>query len=141
MHGIVLALALNLYPFVLLMVVGALRALDQSLEEAAQGLGSSPWRVFWTITVPVTLPSMLGGALLVFLMVASAMAIQAAHASHVYNMEKTDLVTKSRGVLDRLAATCGDAPASTYPMPTPSPLPCPTATRTSTRGTAWPAAT
>jgi iron(III) transport system permease protein len=67
MHGIVLALALNLYPFVLLMVAGALQALDQSLEEAAQGLGSSPWRVFWTITVPVTMPSVLGGALLVFL--------------------------------------------------------------------------
>ena len=46
MHGIVLALSLNLYPFVLLMVAGALQALDQSLEEAAQGLGSSPWRVF-----------------------------------------------------------------------------------------------
>lgn len=67
MHGIVLALTLNLYPFVLLMLAGALQALDQSLEEAAQGLGSSPWRVFWTMTVPVTMPSMLGGALLVFL--------------------------------------------------------------------------
>lgn len=67
MHGVVLALSLNLYPFVLLMVAGALQALDQSLEEAAQGLGSSPWRVFWTVTVPVTLPSILGGALLVFL--------------------------------------------------------------------------
>ncbi len=67
MHGIVLALTLNLYPFVLLMVAGALQALDQSLEEAAQGLGSSPWRVFWTLTVPVTMPSILGGAMLVFL--------------------------------------------------------------------------
>ncbi len=67
MHGIVLALTLNLYPFVVLMVTGALRALDHSLEEAAQGLGSSPWRVFWTVTVPVTFPSILGGALLVFL--------------------------------------------------------------------------
>ncbi|OGB90682.1 MAG: hypothetical protein A3G35_06380 [candidate division NC10 bacterium RIFCSPLOWO2_12_FULL_66_18] len=67
MHGIVLALTLNLYPFVLLMVAGALQALDQSLEEAAQGLGSRPWRVFWTVTVPVTMPSVLGGALLVFL--------------------------------------------------------------------------
>jgi len=46
---------------------------------------------------------MLSLALLVFLMMASALAIQAAHASHVYNMEKTDLVTRSRGVLDRFA--------------------------------------
>ncbi len=67
MHGIVMALTLNLYPFIFLMVAAALQALDQSLEEAAQGLGSSPWRVFWTVTVPVTMPSILGGALLVFL--------------------------------------------------------------------------
>jgi iron(III) transport system permease protein len=67
MHGIVLALTLNLYPFIFLMVAGALQALDQSLEEAAQGLGSSPWRVFWTVTAPVIMPSILGGALLVFL--------------------------------------------------------------------------
>ncbi len=67
MHGIVLALTLNLYPFVLLMVAGALQTLDQSLEEAARGLGSSPWRVFRTVTVPVTMPSILGGAILVFL--------------------------------------------------------------------------
>jgi iron(III) transport system permease protein len=67
MHGIVLALTLNLYPFIFLMVTGALQALDQTLEEAAQGLGSSQWRVFWTVTVPVTMPSILGGALLVFL--------------------------------------------------------------------------
>jgi len=75
MHGIVLALSLNLYPFVLLMVAGALQALDLSLEEAAQGLGSSPWRVFWTVTVPVTMPSILGGAMLVFLF--SSLAIKA----------------------------------------------------------------
>jgi len=67
MHGIVLALTLNLYPFIFLMVAGALQALDQSLEEAAQGLGSSPWLVFRTVTVPVIMPSILGGALLVFL--------------------------------------------------------------------------
>ena len=41
MHGIVLALDAEPVPVRLLMVTGALRALDQSLEEAAQGLGSA----------------------------------------------------------------------------------------------------
>jgi iron(III) transport system permease protein len=67
MHGIVLALTLNLYPLAFLLILGGLRAIDQSLEEAAAGLGSPRWRVFRTVTVPVTLPSVLGGALLVFL--------------------------------------------------------------------------
>jgi iron(III) transport system permease protein len=67
MHGIVLALTLNLYPLAFLLILSGLRTIDHSLEEAAAGLGSPRWRVFRTVTVPVTLPSVLGGALLVFL--------------------------------------------------------------------------
>jgi len=67
MHGIVLALTLNLYPLVFLVLLGGLRTLDHSLEEAAAGLGARRGRVFWTVTAPVLLPSILGGALLVFL--------------------------------------------------------------------------
>ena len=58
---------LNLYPLVFLVMLSGLRTLDHSLEEAAAGLGSRRWRVFRTVTVPVLLPSILGGALLVFL--------------------------------------------------------------------------
>ena len=67
MHGIVLALALNLYPLVFLFVSSGLGTIDQSLEEAAEGLGSTRRRVFRTVTLPVILPSLLGGALVVFL--------------------------------------------------------------------------
>ena len=67
MHGIVLALTLNLYPLAFLVASSGLRAIDHSLEEAAEGLGSPRWRVWRTVTVPVLLPSVLGGALLVFL--------------------------------------------------------------------------
>jgi iron(III) transport system permease protein len=67
MHGIVLALALNLYPLAFLVTLTGLRTIDHSLEEAAEGLGSAPGRVWRTVTVPVILPSILGGALLVFL--------------------------------------------------------------------------
>ncbi|HLE45247.1 MAG TPA: iron ABC transporter permease [Methylomirabilota bacterium] len=67
MHGIVLALTLACYPLAFLLVLGGLLAIDASLEEAAAGLGSPRWRVFRTVTLPVTLPSVLGGALLVFL--------------------------------------------------------------------------
>jgi iron(III) transport system permease protein len=67
MHGIVLALTLNLYPLVLLVLLSGLRTLDHSLEEAAAGLGARRGRVFRTVTAPVLLPSILGGALLVFL--------------------------------------------------------------------------
>lgn len=67
MHGIVLALTLNLYPLAFLVLLNGLRTMDHSLEEAAAGLGSRRGRVFRTVTAPVLLPSILGGALLVFL--------------------------------------------------------------------------
>ena len=43
-------------------------------------------------------------ALLAFIMVAAALAIQAAETSHAYNTEKAELVTRARGTLDRIAA-------------------------------------
>jgi iron(III) transport system permease protein len=66
-HGIILALTLNLYPFVFLVVAAALRSIDVSLEEAAANLGATPWRTFRTVTMRLLTPAILGGALLVFL--------------------------------------------------------------------------
>lgn len=41
-------------------------------------------------------------ALMALLMVAAALAIQAAETSHAYNTEKCELVARTRGVLDRM---------------------------------------
>ena len=65
--GIVLVYVLTLYPFVLLPTVAGLKALDVSVEEASQNLGASRWRSFWTVTFPIVVPSILSGALLVFI--------------------------------------------------------------------------
>jgi iron(III) transport system permease protein len=40
--GIILVYTLTLYPYVLLPTIAAFKAVDVSMEEAAQGLGSSP---------------------------------------------------------------------------------------------------
>jgi iron(III) transport system permease protein len=65
--GIVLVYVLTLYPYVLLPTVAGLKALDVSVEEASQNLGASRWRSFWTVTFPIVIPSILSGALLVFI--------------------------------------------------------------------------
>lgn len=65
--GIVTVYTLTLYPYVLLPTVAALKAIDVSVEEAAQSLGSSPARTFRTITLPIVIPSVLSGALLVLI--------------------------------------------------------------------------
>ncbi len=65
--GIVLVYTLTLYPYVLLPTVAAFKAVDVSMEEAAQGLGSSPRRAVRTVILPIVLPAILAGALLVFI--------------------------------------------------------------------------
>ena len=43
-------------------------ALDPRLEEAALGLGASPWAAFCTVTLPLIAPSLAGGWLLAFIL-------------------------------------------------------------------------
>jgi iron(III) transport system permease protein len=65
--GIVTAYALTLYPYVVLPTVAAFKSLDVSVEEAAQNLGASRLRMLRTVTLPIVLPSILAGGLLVFI--------------------------------------------------------------------------
>lgn len=65
--GIVIVYAFTYYPFVFLLTLGALRSIDPAVEEAGMSLGSSPWRTIRTVTLPVVMPSVLSGALLVFM--------------------------------------------------------------------------
>jgi len=65
--GLVWVYTLTLYPYVLLPTLAAFKAVDVSIEEAGQNLGASRWRVFRTVILPVVIPSVLSGALLVFM--------------------------------------------------------------------------
>jgi iron(III) transport system permease protein len=65
--GILLVFVVQYFPFVFLLVSGALAAVDQSLEDAALSLGSPPGRAFRTVILPVIAPSVTAGALLVFM--------------------------------------------------------------------------
>lgn len=65
--GAWLTLTLFSYPYVLLSVRAAVRGLDPSYEDAARGLGHSPWSVFWRIILPQLKPAIASGALLVSL--------------------------------------------------------------------------
>ncbi len=58
--------ALHLYPLIYLNLSAAWANIDSSLEEAAENMGASAWRVFRTVTLPMLLPGYLSGALIVF---------------------------------------------------------------------------
>lgn len=63
---IVIAHAMFQVSFVALTVRARLRGFDWTLEQAAQDLGASPMRTFWTITFPLILPGILAASLLAF---------------------------------------------------------------------------
>jgi molybdate transport system permease protein len=44
----------------------SIEAVDKRLENAARTLGAGPWRVFWTLTLPLSIPGVLAGAVLGF---------------------------------------------------------------------------
>lgn len=66
-HGVLLVETLHLFPMITLNMVDALARIDPSLEEAAESVGARPWRRLRTITLPLTTPGYVAGALLVFI--------------------------------------------------------------------------
>lgn len=54
-------------PFLVLPLYASLEKLDGSLLEAAEDLGCPPWKAFWQITVPLSLPGVIAGCFLVFI--------------------------------------------------------------------------
>jgi putrescine transport system permease protein len=54
-------------PFMILPLYASLERQDPTLIEAAQDLGSPPWKAFWTITLPLSIPGVIAGALLCFI--------------------------------------------------------------------------
>jgi putrescine transport system permease protein len=54
-------------PFMILPLYSALERQDPTLLEAAQDLGARPSKAFWTITVPLSMPGVIAGALLCFI--------------------------------------------------------------------------
>jgi len=54
-------------PFMVLPLYATLEKLDQSLLEAASDLGSPPWRAFLDVTLPLSMPGIIAGSMLVFI--------------------------------------------------------------------------
>jgi putrescine transport system permease protein len=65
--SVLLGLVYAYLPFMILPLYGSLSQLDESLVEAAADLGARPWRVFVNVVLPLSLPGIAAGALLVFI--------------------------------------------------------------------------
>ena len=69
LNGVIFVEALHYFPFILMNLVVALNNIDSSMEESAQNLGASGFRLFRRIVFPLAMPGYVAGAALVFIKV------------------------------------------------------------------------
>jgi putative spermidine/putrescine transport system permease protein len=62
-------------PFMILPLLGSIQSIDPALEEAARSLGASPFKAIRRIVIPLSLPGIQAGTILVFVLTMSAYVI------------------------------------------------------------------
>lgn len=68
MTGTLIGMAHIMLPFLVLPLYGAMKKIDQNMMYAASNLGASPVKAFWQVYFPLSLPGMVAGSLIVFVL-------------------------------------------------------------------------
>lgn len=74
--AVTVALAQIELPLMVLPLITALANIDGNLRQASLALGAGHWRTFWQVTLPLAMPGLLAGSLLVFASSVSAFVTQ-----------------------------------------------------------------
>ncbi|MBU3214535.1 ABC transporter permease [Clostridium estertheticum] len=64
--AVMIGMIYTMFPFMVLPLYNSIDKMDRAYIEAAKDLGSSRWRTFRTVTVPLTMPGIVAGCILVF---------------------------------------------------------------------------
>jgi len=73
--AVVIGIVYSYLPFMVLPLYASLEKMDESLLEAAADLGCPQWKAFWLVTVPLSAPGVMAGALLCFIPIAGEFVI------------------------------------------------------------------
>ena len=65
--GLYIGMVYSYLPYMILPLCAFLMKMDPRLPEAARDLGATPWEVFFTVTLPLSMPGITAGSLLVFI--------------------------------------------------------------------------
>lgn len=85
MWGIILAHTMASLVFSLWIITATFKSIPLELEQAAQNLGASRFKVFWTITFPLAIPGLIAGSIFVFFMVNGRIYSCVFHRSTFYS--------------------------------------------------------
>lgn len=87
-------------PLVVLPVLASLLAIDTAIYRAAAIMGAKPARIFWTVTVPMSLPGVFAGLLSIFVMSLGAFIVPALLGGPHHQMLSNLIDFYNREVLD-----------------------------------------
>ena len=73
--ALVFGMVYNFLPFMIYPIYNTLQKMDHNLIEAAQDLGASPTRVFGKVILPLSMPGVMSGIVMVFMPTVSTFAI------------------------------------------------------------------
>ena len=68
MTGTLIGMAHIMLPFLVLPLYGAMRRIEKEMMHAAANLGAKPIQAFWKIFFPISLPGLVAGSLIVFVL-------------------------------------------------------------------------
>ena len=66
--GVIIGMTQVLLPFMILPIYSVMKGIDTRLLQAARSLGAKPWKAFLQIYVPLSLPGVYAGAIIVFIL-------------------------------------------------------------------------
>ncbi len=102
-YGLIFVMSTFFYTYILLNLFSTLEKIDPSLEESARIAGATPLKVFFQITLPLLLPSLLTGMLLTFLSALANFGI----AALIGNPASISLMTTQIYMLQKTSSTSG----------------------------------
>ena len=72
---LIVGMVYDYLPFMIYPIYNILDKMDKSYAEAAADLGATPWQVFWKVQVPLSMPGIISGVMMVFMPTVSTFAI------------------------------------------------------------------
>jgi putative spermidine/putrescine transport system permease protein len=98
--GLMIGLTHIYLPFMVLMLVAAIRNVPRDVEAAAATLGSTPFHVFRSVTLPLSAPGILAGSILVFVLTISALVTPRMLGGPTYKVMATLIYDEYMQLLD-----------------------------------------
>ena len=98
--GVAIGMILVSIPFMAFPIYSSLHAIPRNLEPAAHALGASPLRCFWTVLLPLSVPGISAGVIIVYLFQVTAYIIPALLGGGYYDMVANLIYSKAMSAMD-----------------------------------------